>query len=203
MTRRFQAFAARGHHPVDDDEAFDERGVIRDGYGMRVPLLMQDSVQRAVRADARRRKVVARRPAGSRATTYTEEEEEEDAAFGDAALALHRPGYRTSTRVNDDAAVEAYRQYAADQANAWKKRNAQPPPGAYPLSAGVGTACTINGAPGVLVESDDGQWLVCKPVARQDSAPTGPVYDRAAGERLKQRVWQQMVDEQREAWRKR
>ena len=180
----------------------DDDRIVRDGEAVRVPLTMMDSVQRRVAADAKRRKVVERDPMGRVRSTF-EEEVEEDAMTTDAQLALHRPGYRTSTRVNDDAAVEAYRQYVADQANAWKKRNAQPPPGAYPLSAGVGTACTINGAPGVLVESDDGQWLVCKPVARQDSAPTGPVYDRAAGERLKQRVWQQMVDEQREAWRKR
>src|SRR5262245_18564353 len=154
---------------VDDHEALDGRGCVKDGYGVRVALTMTDARHRM--------KTVHREPFGRELGSFETEVERDDeddrgrrddAALSGAALALHRPGYRASTRVNDDAAVEAYRQYIADQANAWKKRNAQPPPGAYPLSAGVGTACSINGAPGVLVESDDGQWLVCKPASRQD-----------------------------------
>jgi len=190
MSRRYQAFDARNRRPVDDDDAFDERGVLRDGCRSRTPMWAMDSLQKAVAAGA-----------GRVASTY-EEEEEADAMTTDAQLAMHRPGYRTSTHVSDDAAVEAYRQYVADQANAWRKRDGQPP-GSYPRSAGVGSRCTVNGQDGVLVESEDGQWLVCKPVARQDGASTGPVYDRAVGEHLKQQAWQEMVDEQREAWRKR
>jgi hypothetical protein len=202
MTRR--RYIDRDGRLVDDSVALDARGVLKDGYGLRTPMQFMDAEQRRVARDARRRKVVERDPMGRVRSTFAEEEEEgADAMTTDAQLALHRPGYRTSTRVNDDAAVEAYRQYVADQASAWKKHNAQPPPGAYPLSAGVGTACTINGAPGVLVESDDGQCLVCKPAARQDGAPTGPVFDAAEGQRIKDAAWQQMVDEQREAWRKR
>jgi hypothetical protein len=181
----------------------DDDRIVRDGEAVRVPLVMMDSTQRAVVADARRR-VVVRDPLG-RVTGYAEEEEQADAAFSDAALALHRPGYRytTDATVNDDAAVEAYRRYVADQRNAWSKRDAPPPPGACPRSAGKGNPCTINGAPGVLVESDDGQSLVCKPVSRADAAPAGPVFDVVEGQRIKDAAWRQMVDEQREAWRKR
>ena len=42
------------------------------------------------------------------------------------------------------------------------------PTGAYPLSAGEGTSCTVNGAPGTLVRQGD--WLVCQPRRRQDAA---------------------------------
>src|SRR5262249_52306953 len=147
-----------------------------------------------------RRKVVERDPMGRVRSTFEEEIEEDAMTF---AAAAHRPGYRTSVTANDDAAVAAYRQYVADQANAWKKRDAQPPPGAYPRSAGVGSSCSVNGQDGVLVEAEGGEWLICNPASRGDAAPTGPVYDRAAGDRLKQQAWQQMVDEQREAWKRR
>jgi hypothetical protein len=40
------------------------------------------------------------------------------------------------------------------------------PEGAYPLSAGEGRACTINGAPGTLQRQGD--WLVCEPTRTND-----------------------------------
>jgi hypothetical protein len=195
MTRRYQVYDARGR-PVDDDVGFDANGAIRDGYGMRVPLFMMDSTQKAIAADARRKKVTQYDPYGRVKSTY--EEEEADSMMTDAELALHRPGYRTSTAVNDDAAVKAYRQYVADQANAWKKRDAQPP-GSYPLSAGEGSACTVDGRPGTLVR--EGDWLVCRPTQRTDAAPTGPVFDAAEGQRIKDAAWEEMCQRQRDAWK--
>jgi len=197
MSRRFQVFDARGR-PVDDDDAFDERGVIRDGYGMRVPLEFMDSTQKAVRTDARK-KVTQFDPFGRVKSTY--EEEEANSMMTDAELALHRPGYRTSATVNDDEAVKAYNEYVRNLTDSWRKCDAQPPPGAYPLSAGAGTACAINGAPGALVESDDGEWLVCKPVSRTDTVPAGPVYDAAEGQRIKDAAWEEMCERQRNAWK--
>src|SRR5262249_21212760 len=93
---------------VDDSVALDGRGVIRDGYGVRVPMEVMDAERRRVAGDARRRKVVARDPMGRVASTYEEEEEDavNDAArFGlTDAYGLHKPGYRYAT---DAAAFDA------------------------------------------------------------------------------------------------
>src|SRR5262249_4880124 len=121
MARRRLEVIDRSGRLVDDDDAFDARGVIRDGYGLRGPLMLADSNQKAVKSDARGKKVTQFHPFGRVKSTF--EEEEADSMMTDAEFALHRPGYRTSTAVNDDAAVEAYHQYVADQANAWKKRD--------------------------------------------------------------------------------
>jgi hypothetical protein len=117
--RRHQVFDARGR-PVDDD-------VVPDGGWVRTPMWAMDGVQREIAADAKRRRTTQRDPQGRLVSTYTTEEEEqqEDAMTFDAAA--HRPGYRTSNRVNDDEAVKAYNQYVADQANAWRKYDAQKP----------------------------------------------------------------------------
>jgi len=195
MRRGYQVFDRDGF-PVDHDVT-----IVPDGGHVRVPLMFADGlddVQRSVARDAKRRKTTQCDPFGRVKSTF--EEEEADAMMTDAELALHRPGYRTSTTVNDDEAVKAYREYVDAQCNAWKKRDAQPP-GSYPLSAGEGSACTVDGRPGTLVR--EGDWLVCRPTQRTDAAPTGPVFDAAEGQRIKDAAWQQMVDEQREAWRKR
>jgi hypothetical protein len=41
------------------------------------------------------------------------------------------------------------------------------PAGAYPLSAGEGSACTINGAPGTLQR--EGDWLICRPAPAESA----------------------------------
>src|SRR5262249_41995039 len=108
------------------------------------------------------------------------------------------PGYRTSATVNDDEAVAAYREYVRNLTDSWRTTD-QAAPHVGPKE---GDACmTDDKQPGHWVR--EGGALVCRPTQRSDAAPAGPVYDRAAGERLKQQAWQQMVDEQREAWRKR
>src|SRR5262249_42559543 len=76
MKRRYQAFDARDRRPVDDDVAFDARGVIRDGFGLRVPMEFMDSIQRQV-ADAKRRKTVQYDPQGCVKSTFEEEVEED------------------------------------------------------------------------------------------------------------------------------
>jgi hypothetical protein len=82
-------------------------------------------------------------------------------ANGNAGLFLHRPGWRCL--LSDDAGAAAkeamYQQYDADLVSAYKQD--APPAGAYPLSAGEGQSCTINGMTGTLVK--EGGWLVCKP----------------------------------------
>src|SRR5262245_49733895 len=93
----------------DEDDAFDENGVVKDGRSLRVPLTMMDSMQRAVAErgrhadDKRRRKVVQRDPQGREQGTFEEEEDDEiktDAAvtvcdaLGRDGLYLHQPGFR-------------------------------------------------------------------------------------------------------------
>src|SRR5262249_52635678 len=164
--RRHEAFDARTRRPADDDDAFDERGVIRDGYGMRVPLYLMDSMQRAIAVDARRRrKIVGRDPFGRVASSY-EEEEEEDAMTIDAAL--HRPGYRTSATVNDDEAVAAYREYVRNLTDSWRTTD-QAAPRVGPKE---GDACmTDDKQPGRWV--CEGGALVCRPTQCSDAAPAG------------------------------
>jgi len=97
----------------------------------------------------------------------------------------------------------AYAESVRRMCDAWKG-DVAPPAGAYPLSAGAGTACTIDGRPGRLVKSDDGDWLVCKPVnTRTDALPTGPIYDAAEAARIKEAAWREMCAVQDQAWRRR
>jgi len=199
MTRRHQAFAVRDHSPVDDDDAFDERGVIRDGYGVRVPLFMMDSMQKAVRADARRRKAVERDPMGRVRSTF--EEEEADAMMTDAELSLHRPGYRTLGTLNDDEAVRAYNDSVREKCNAWRKRDERPA-GAYPYDPGrEGQACTIDGRPGTLQRRGDA--LVCVPngesSSNSDAVPR--TMDAATAQRIRDQAWEEMCERQRNAWK--
>ena len=99
------------------------------------------------------------------------------------ALQLHRPGFRRNTDAGALARVQqAYTAYDAADAQAYKQtgeyneygggeprntgsgapgRGTGAPAGAYPLSAGEGSACTIDGRSGVLVRQ--GNWLVCQP----------------------------------------
>jgi hypothetical protein len=68
-----------------------------------------------------------------------------------------------------DAREEAYRLCVLDDTNAWRRTAVS---GGYPLSAGEGRACTVDGRPGHLVPADDGEpWLICRPDAR-DALPT-------------------------------
>jgi hypothetical protein len=62
----------------------------------------------------------------------------------------------SDTRVVDGR-PEAYRLCLIDEQNAWRR-----PDGAYPLSAGEGNACTLDGRPGHLQQAKDGSpWLEC------------------------------------------
>src|SRR5262245_45791037 len=100
-----QRYIDRHGRLVDASAALDARGVLKDGFGVHTPLFMMDAVQKSV-ADAKRRRVTEFDPMGRKRSTF-EEEIEEDAALSDAALALHRPGYRTSVGVSDAEAVKA------------------------------------------------------------------------------------------------
>ena len=178
-----------------------------------------------ISSDARRRKVVERDPQGRLKATYEEEEEEQkDAAMiaNDAtyitdatgapyvlADALGRTdryslardnGFRRLIPVGNHAdgtatVQQARRDMIDAMSNAWRGDAARP--GAYPYRAAAeGTPCTINGRPGTLVR--EGDYLVCKPSARQDAHPT---FDAVEGARRKQEAYDAMIKEMSEAWR--
>jgi hypothetical protein len=70
-----------------------------------------------------------------------------------------------------------------------------------------GDVCTVReggvaeGSPGHL-RMVNGK-LTCVPDRRQDTAPRGPTYDAAEGERIKAAAYAEMVDELTNAWRAR
>jgi hypothetical protein len=184
MTRRY----------ADDD---DER-IVRDGEAVHVPLTMMDSMQKQVARDAKRRKTVQYDPQGRVRSTY-EEEEEADAAFSDAQLAMHKPGYRTSTAVNDAAAHTAYDEYVRNLGDAWRSCDAQPM-GALRYEPGrEGQGCTINGAPGTLQRRGD--WLVCVPTTNSNSDAVPRALDAVDAQRIRDAAWQEYCERTRNAWR--
>jgi hypothetical protein len=106
-------------HDTDDDDMFDERGLLRDGGRIRVSMMMRDAdgltdLQRSVRDATASLRVVD--------------------AFGNSGLALSRPGARyltAGTSTTDHAALvmrdhlrrEARDQQVADLQDAWKGNN--------------------------------------------------------------------------------
>lgn len=46
----------------DDDEPFDERGILKDGRSVRVPMMMRDSMTPLQRAISQHSPATARRP---------------------------------------------------------------------------------------------------------------------------------------------
>jgi hypothetical protein len=102
---------------ADDDDMFDERGLLKDKRSVRVPMMMRDDgltdLQRSVRDHFAPARVVD--------------------AFGDAGAGLHRPGSRylvagagadhAKQVMADHMRREARDQYVADLQDAWKGNN--------------------------------------------------------------------------------
>jgi hypothetical protein len=146
--------------PRYDDERYhdvtDENGLVRDGKIVRVSLL--DSM----------------RARGSLGAPYVV-----DSRPGGPWVIDHRRAPSTA-QVQDarQALQDAYAEYDARDANAWKHLANGPqrdagefragnhiPVGAYPRGPGYaeGDACTVNGAPGTL--QSEGDYLVCRPTS--------------------------------------
>jgi hypothetical protein len=163
---------------TNDDEhyqdAVDENGIVRDGKIVRVSFM--DSVRARGWAPPDNRVggpfVVDSRPGGWAAIDHRR-------PLTDAEL------YDARRQIAD-----AYAEYDAADANAWRNPPNGPdeytggdpynpgagapgrgynkiPEGAYPLSAGEGSRCTINGADGRLVRK--GNWLLCQPTRANDA----------------------------------
>jgi hypothetical protein len=89
-----------------------------------------------------------------------------------------------------DARQEAYRLCVIDDENAYRR-----PDGAYPLSAGENTMCTINGRSGHLRQAKNGEpWLVWVPDQNDGSAPPPSAS-------MKRRSDARFVDEREVAYR--
>jgi hypothetical protein len=77
------------------------------------------------------------------------------------------------------------------------------PAGHYPLSAGEGGACMINGEAGTLVR--EGEYLVCRakpPIGPTRATPTNRGADSVTGDRtLQDQAWREMVERQQQAWK--
>lgn len=86
---------------INFDEDFDERGQLRDGHRLRVPMSMADGIRRPAVTDA----------------------------SGDSGLGLHRPGFRVIDGAQQrdaarDAKERAYALYDEEIQQAYKTRTA-------------------------------------------------------------------------------
>jgi hypothetical protein len=120
----------------DDDDAFDERGVLKDGRSTRVRLMMRDGdglteLQRAVLADSEARRaarglveleltdgatvdVPPWKAAVVRAARY--------GLFDDGTMSLHRPGPRyAADQAATDARDKAYADSKRELQDAWRQ----------------------------------------------------------------------------------
>jgi hypothetical protein len=136
----------------DEDDAFDERGLLKHGHTARIRMTMRDAMRER---DRPRVHDGFGRPVGN------------------------RPGFLIdASRTARDARELAYRSYDDWACNRWRDQDEDDDPpngapaGAYPYRPElVGTSCTINGAPGQLVKQGD--WLVCKPTTSFNGSANG------------------------------
>jgi len=87
MTRRTYQ-----RHDIDDEDAYDENGILKDGHALVVPLRMMDAMQKDIHEHF----------SGAKIT---------DGAF-------HKPGFRVSATVTRDRSI--YDSYDAEVASAYK-----------------------------------------------------------------------------------
>jgi hypothetical protein len=139
----------------DDDNPFDENGILKDGRTYRVSLMDSARAHGFVMDHSPSGPfcVVDHRPGGPWVVDHRRAPS--NAEMQDAKQTL----------------ADAYRAYDEADANAWRNPANGPrlqrddiPAGAYPLSAGENGRCTINGQDGRLVRK--GNWLVCEPTRR-------------------------------------
>ena len=163
----------------DDDDAFDEFGVLRDGRSVRVSMQMRD----AAMADGEARDAAQR--------------------FGlSDAMDMHRPGQRLCTDAAARNAVEQARaEGIKEDENAWRTPAANSETGfgsSEFRGARPGDQCTINGAPGHL-----NHRLECVPDKRsQDSASSVPrTMDAATAQRIRDQAYEESLRREQDEWR--
>jgi hypothetical protein len=152
--------------------------IVADGEVVHVPMYLRDSV-------------IRERSASNAAIVHT----------GGG----YSPGHVYSTDgAMRDAGARARAEAIAEMRDAWRgtrhgnasTQNA--PKGEYAASSGyrIGDACTVNGAPGTLVESGSPGWLTCKPTAA-DARPL----DAAQSQRIRDEAYRRMCADLQDAWR--
>jgi hypothetical protein len=152
-----------------DDDAFDERGILRDGHTARITMAMRDStdqwrgdmsrhLHRDSRdlADRRRRETRKYDPKG-RLLSTAEEEEEQDDGLRDAAP--RRPHFTDAAL---DEIERVYQEVELRDANAWRNLEGGigtivPPPPPHDRPLGRQGRCRVHdqwsaGAP------ENGEW---------------------------------------------
>jgi hypothetical protein len=76
------------------------------------------------------------------------------------------------------------------------------PPGRFPMSAGVGTICDLNGEQGTL-QPDGSGYLVCKVTRRVGPTRVEPTNRGATGDRAAvDRAWEELQEATRSAWQR-
>jgi hypothetical protein len=172
-----------------DIDPLDERGILRDGHRLRVPMTARDSG------------TVRGQIAASRQRVHD--------STGDP-WGLCRPGFRyTSDSAAYDAKEKARDEMVADLTSAWKRGTRydeqQPPLGAFRKGLGLnaGDRCMVNGRGGRLVERDG--WLWCKPTeigpTRRDAIPH--TMDAEQAQKIRDQAYQDYCNELADAWRHR
>jgi hypothetical protein len=171
----------RPHHATNDDDIWDERGLLRDGKKYRVSLMAMDSASIAARAQ------------------LTDAER--------LSLDSCKPGYRYATdsaaaRAAKQRARDAYRQVCDDLENSWRNPD---PDGQLGIST-EGDQCTVRqggydeGSPGHLRRI--GNNLICVPDDYDpDDNDNGFNSDRRSVRDAKERAYEQYERELRDAWR--
>src|SRR5262249_2134175 len=118
------------------------------------------------------------------------------------AYGLHKPGYRYATDAAAfDAKQEAYAESVQRMCDGWKQTDAQPPAGAYPLSAGGGNPGTIDGRPGTFERRGDWLVSVANGASNNNSDAVPRTMDAATAQRIRDQAWEEMCQRQRDAWK--
>jgi hypothetical protein len=131
------------------DEAFDERGILKDGRSTRVSMRFRDSLsplQKAVAADT-----------AARTNKIT------DGRGGDAN-SLHRPGFRVSAGDARQKVADAYARYETELCNRYKANDSET---LCPRCSGEGT---INGE---TCEKCDGEGAISDDDEQEDNGGSG------------------------------
>ena len=126
------------NYEVDDEDAFDERGICRDGRGVHVPLMLTDGALRDVAA--RNRAPLLHRPGQ---VSLTDEQIDIRERARDERSARARNAWRTPPTASDDL-VELARQLAPLLGLAPPKPNATRPPMANDAQTAVASRDGID-----------------------------------------------------------
>jgi hypothetical protein len=191
----------------DDDPSnpFDRNGILKDGRTAHVTF--RDAERTRDEDEDRRRgrrTVTAHDPMGRVVATYehldsaTMRADPNRVYDSTGDLIAARPGF-VATAHAEKIRRDAYEASCRELTDAWKL----PAAGAYPLSAGEGSACTIDGAPDMLRKTADGRWLTSEPT-RTDATPHDPrrPISVADAQAIRDAAYREMCDELTNAWRR-